>query len=169
MRGKELRVVVLSLSHRITPAYAGKRTSQNPPGISVGDHPRVCGEKHFAAGLCSRSLGSPPRMRGKETPLCCLMDGRRITPAYAGKSHRCGQIRAMVEDHPRVCGEKFVNMMGQNDSTGSPPRMRGKAGKVVNLALRPGITPAYAGKSAQFEEVKSFARDHPRVCGEKIS
>ena len=31
---------------RITPAYAGKRLHQRGLLASVGDHPRVCGEKH---------------------------------------------------------------------------------------------------------------------------
>ena len=42
---KQLAVVVLSLTHRITPAYAGKRElglDRLPP---LWDHPRVCGEK----------------------------------------------------------------------------------------------------------------------------
>ena len=30
-----------------------------------------------------------------------------------------------------------------------------------------GITPAYAGKSAQLEGASPLAQDHPRVCGEK--
>ena len=32
----------------------------------------------------------------------------RITPACAGKSNFCTILGKMVEDHPRVCGEKYV-------------------------------------------------------------
>ena len=53
-------------------------------------------------------LRSPPRMRGKGN---LLLDGNiplGITPAYAGKSGRTVLISFLLEDHPRVCGEKAV-------------------------------------------------------------
>ena len=47
-------------------------------------------------------------MRGKEDAHGLWGRIHRITPAYAGKRqavyHRCGA----AEDHPRLCGEKFV-------------------------------------------------------------
>ena len=56
---------------------------------------------------------------------------------------------------------------GMPDTTGSPPRMRGK----VSIGLgQPGtgrITPAYAGKRRNFCYAVSVQRDHPRICGEK--
>ena len=50
---------------------------------------------------------------------------------------------------------------------GSPPRMRGKAGKHRGHVPASRITPAYAGKSPGDENRQDAARDHPRVCGEK--
>ena len=46
--------------------------------------------------------------------------------------------------------------------------MRGKAHPLVAFKSRPGITPAYAGKSKPSELVELFSWDHPRVCGEKF-
>ena len=46
--------------------------------------------------------------------------------------------------------------------------MRGKASKHVLTDPRPGITPAYAGKSALATAVADLPRDHPRLCGEKL-
>ena len=71
--------------------------------------------------------------------------------------------------------------------TGSPPRMRGKGGRVVGRPLDdritprmrgkatpgvptftvPRITPAYAGKRARGIQPQQGKQDHPRVCGEK--
>ena len=31
-----------------------------------------------------------------------------ITPAYAGKSDQMTKGQALLEDHPRVCGEKIL-------------------------------------------------------------
>ena len=45
MRGKVLPAVVASVLLRITPAYAGKRSTPLYPVMDNWDHPRVCGEK----------------------------------------------------------------------------------------------------------------------------
>ena len=52
---------------------------------------------------------------------------------------------------------------------GSPPRMRGKASRGGLILKDDGITPAYAGKSIQTFQFVQYHRDHPRVCGEKLS
>ena len=52
-----------------------------------------------------------------------------------------------VEDHPRVCGEKFSAFLAAMTTER--------------------ITPAYAGKSGTYSSIWQFSRDHPRVCGEK--
>ena len=46
--------------------------------------------------------------------------------------------------------------------------MRGKERRAEKSALLFGITPAYAGKRFDENAGKQFARDHPRVCGEKM-
>ena len=45
--------------------------------------------------------------------------------------------------------------------------MRGKDNTRYCPAYRPGITPAYAGKSARTLTGNTAYQDHPRVCGEK--
>ena len=45
MRGKVLIRPETRFGFRITPAYAGKRTSFDADVENSGDHPRVCGEK----------------------------------------------------------------------------------------------------------------------------
>ena len=129
--------------------------------------PRVCGEKAPAAGHCSTDTGSPLRMRGKVRLLRPEVHELGITPAYAGK-RRCvpGRSRA-VRDYPRVCGEKRLYTASALLMSGSPPRMRGKGALYMRPVPRPGITPAYAGKSPFQPVPVRFAWDHPRVCGEK--
>ena len=51
---------------------------------------------------------------------------------------------------------------------GSPPRMRGKGKGDKAYYSGTGITPAYAGKSVSPKRIESLAKDHPRVCGEKL-
>ena len=52
---------------------------------------------------------------------------------------------------------------------GAPPRMRGKAPRVLADRASDGITPAYAGKRRGRGRERERRQDHPRVCGEKRS
>ena len=45
-------------------------------------------------------------MRGKEHTVFALNHFEGITPAYAGKSARKTPESVIIQDHPRVCGEK---------------------------------------------------------------
>ena len=47
--------------------------------------------------------------------------------------------------------------------------MRGKEAYFGNSIVGIRITPAYAGKSASRRKYVSAVRDHPRLCGEKLS
>ena len=106
-------------------------------------------------------------MRGKVVVCFTASVIFRITPAYAGKSRASGAVHHDGRDHPRVCGEKQPCCFEICHTTGSPPRMRGKA--ALRLTENPcrGITPAYAGKSPAALVARARLMDHPRVCGEK--
>ena len=113
------------------------------------------------------SSGSPPRMRGKAIQSRPDDSDHGITPAYAGKSLRRRSEMPILEDHPRVCGEKPADYVGYKLAEGSPPRMRGKEFGSKRKEKTMGITPAYAGKREIVEIDKTIVQDHPRVCGEK--
>ena len=85
MRGKvKFKTDLFSFS-RITPAYAGKRSSTADISRHFGDHPRLCGEKLFVWKWKRGIVGSPPPMRGKGCDGIGALKEIRITPAYAGK------------------------------------------------------------------------------------
>ena len=147
MRGREPCVDVRLDFCGITPAYAGKSESYGLPALPRWDHPRVCGEELFPAGFEVAFQGSPPRMRGRENSEGVTRNGSRITPAYAGKSGMAAAQRLLNQDHPRVCGEESGPMPYLLCSSGSPPRMRGRAPQRTLNHRQGGITPAYAGKS----------------------
>ena len=131
------------------------------------DHPRVCGEKRSTVLAFAEILGSPPRVRGKARFARGAAAYRGITPACAGKRPCCFGLRWAIQDHPRVCGEKFRNALLSMGRPGSPPRVRGKAQPVALAAWRRRITPACAGKRAKASCPGAGGQDHPRVCGEK--
>ena len=86
MRGKVREIKTGKSRRGITTAYAGKRRRCCAFRWLPWDHPRVCGEKSSRGLYGGGTMGSPPRMRGKDCAQLSLKDARRITPAYAGKS-----------------------------------------------------------------------------------
>ena len=65
-------------------------------------------------------------MRGKADRTSSSQVPAGITPAYAGKRRRSANTVGLLWDHPRLCGEKYVDV------------------EIANDYQR--ITPAYAGK-----------------------
>ena len=85
MRGKGVQPRDKRVAVRITPAYAGKSFFCWALRSAAQDHPRVCGEKSMPPKVWPRSMGSPPRMRGKAAHWAKAVSAEGITPAYAGK------------------------------------------------------------------------------------
>ena len=167
MRGKGKDIDRTGRAAGITPACAGKSCISVRLSGLRGDHPRMCGEKESIIGGYVSTVGSPPHVRGKANIGRSFLHVRGITPAYAGKRMETMTRRHAVGDHPRVCGEKVDLARMPASKPGSPPRMRGKDFWHYADNYATGITPAYAGKSAQLEGASPLAQDHPRVCGEK--
>ena len=86
-------------------------------------------------------------MRGKEAFDFMSLFRVRITPAHAGKSGSLHFSLTRFKDHPRTCGEKYLNVMNEMREKGSPPHMRGKDKIAFVHGCQQGITPAHAGKS----------------------
>ena len=108
-------------------------------------------------------------MRGKVCEHVVTSYSRRITPAYAGKRYRRCYNFPALQDHPRLCGEKFLRRNRSKMDSGSPPPMRGKVHAFACFFPLCRITPAYAGKSKSRRWEEFVKRDHPRLCGEKTA
>ena len=169
VRGKDAIQRHPSCGFGITPACAGKSAGNAEDEVLTWDHPRVCGEKASPVFFALFLSGSPPRVRGKGSSTSRWERRPWITPACAGKraSADCG--REAPEDHPRVCGEKFIRLALPDLHRGSPPRVRGKGYPFQHPCCLVGITPACAGKSRRCCPPGSPHWDHPRVCGEKAT
>ena len=167
MRGKGSGTLPHYDHQGITPACAGKSGCSWAMYWRRWDHPRVCGEKLSTTSTDIHPAGSPPRVRGKGAFMPSCTPTRGITPACAGKSKHKWTVSNFRWDHPRVCGEKDLELYRIMTTKGSPPRVRGKAIHHQHRHSPGRITPAYAGKSGSPGRPCSRGWDHPRVCGEK--
>ena len=169
MRGK-VPTLLLKYHHPgITPAHAGKSGLGYGAGGGGWDHPRPCGEKASTTRNAISNIGSPPPMRGKAIRRKRVNHSIGITPAHAGKSYCDLHFCAHCQDHPRPCGEKFLQAVCPSATWGSPPPMRGKAVRHAVRGAGGRITPAHAGKSLDRPYRKRGEQDHPRPCGEKLN
>ena len=108
-------------------------------------------------------------MRGKVHHTSNIYLFCRITPACAGKSSREQYYLSVLQDHPRMCGEKSGAFSWLTPGMGSPPHVRGKGNDKFICNCHNRITPACAGKSPLRTVSTNLKWDHPRMCGEKYS
>ncbi len=147
VRGKAIGALINVLCVGITPACAGKSAIAGALPAIGRDHPRMCGEKLAAVPSYTSTLGSPPHVRGKVGYSDMSTGALGITPACAGKSSSRNGYSRIRGDHPRMCGEKVVQLPGLIVGAGSPPHVRGKECIHLLFQVTTGITPACAGKS----------------------
>ena len=129
----------------------------------------MCGEQFTSNGEVNDGPGSPPRVRGTVSPGTGMSGSRGITPACAGNRASSALDTRRAKDHPRVCGEQFLNRKASFSQRGSPPRVRGTDPSPAAWNSPAGITPACAGNSFHQSHKRGAVQDHPRVCGEQPS
>ena len=85
-RGKHEAWAFDADSGRLIPAWAGKTLMVSAAGSVIPAHPRVGGENRLLVRVRRRPDGSSPRGRGKPCRAGRLRSGRRLIPAWAGKT-----------------------------------------------------------------------------------
>ena len=112
--------------------------------------------------------GSPPLTRERRIATIIYPFISRITPAYAGKTHRTKLADGNLRDHPRLRGKDEFGLFASDGVMGSPPLTRERLLAVYSDFLNFGITPAYAGKTLRKGHSAGVERDHPRLRGKDI-
>ena len=165
-RGKREPAQCGGLACGLIPAWAGK-TNPVPEYVpSCRAHPRVGGENLIAWAFATRVPGSSPRGRGKPPGPYPGVPGRRLIPAWAGKTLSGHQDHYQTAAHPRVGGENDEEADMSGRRSGSSPRGRGKRASRAPRPVEGRLIPAWAGKTtASFSACRPI-RAHPRVGGE---
>ena len=165
MRGKQRAFIENTLKPRIIPAHAGQTDVARWSGNWRTDHPRACGANSRLLQAATTSLGSSPRMRGKQRLTSIEHFAERIIPAHAGQTAVPTVADGTRSDHPRACGANHDCVRPLFRPFGSSPRMRGKHA-VAGAARRVvRIIPAHAGQTSGLTYPMPSVADHPRACG----
>ena len=146
-RGKLLFDHLRRKNRRIIPAYAGKTPPQSFCSSVIPDHPCLRGENASFVYLVISNSGSSLLTRGKLTSGWIFQIGRRIIPAYAGKTRFDAFHRPATPDHPCLRGENLTRKLSVQNVPGSSLLTRGKPKSSDSSMKRLRIIPAYAGKT----------------------
>ena len=92
----------------------------------------------------------------------------RNTPACAGKTRRPSSARPPVRKHPRLRGEDCSVVATMSSQFETPPLARGRRDDHRRPLLRPGNTPACAGKTGIDSGRIDIYQKHPRLRGEDV-
>ena len=111
--------------NRFIPACAGNapRMPRRPTRSPV--HPRMRGERWWAATKMQPKTGSSPHARGTHLPLMQHDFRCRFIPACAGNALTGHLSRAVRPVHPRMRGERRMSGCSLQGSSGSSPHARG--------------------------------------------
>ncbi len=142
----------------------------NPSQATGGKgHPHVCGEEKPQRMSQIFSLGTPPRVWGRD--YCCrrCVHCLRDTPTCVGKSSCVSTPILRLEGHPHVCGEEFTSSNTKLLASGTPPRVWGRVSSDSVIVHIQGDTPTCVGKSAYANHGHLTPQGHPHVCGEETS
>ena len=136
---------------------------------SMSVHPRVRGERIQYANVDQRERGSSPRSRGtvinRLAGFCCL----RFIPAFAGNGLFAFLGSGPCTVHPRVRGERAINIIFDGPPSGSSPRSRGTVGLATATGRADRFIPAFAGNGNAGTWIFVRHSVHPRVRGERIT
>ena len=94
----------------IIPACAGSTPMLMPSKPNARDHPRMCGEHLLQVVQRQRRTGSSPHVRGARIVFDWTVYDPGIIPACAGSTQRNRDYCLLSGDHPRMCGEHFLQV-----------------------------------------------------------
>ncbi len=166
-RGTRVQLHTLRIRQRFIPAWAGNAIYRGKPAPMVPVHPRVGGERVFQRRVHDLDFGSSPRGRGTRAHCRSEPIPGRFIPAWAGNArfHEARRIAPPV--HPRVGGERGMEVGLFPMQAGSSPRGRGTPDDRIRADRRNRFIPAWAGNASGCRRNCVPAAVHPRVGGER--
>ncbi len=154
MRGTVRRGFSRSALGRFIPARAGNGQRRAVHTTVYTVHPRACGERLKTRVVQPSKIGSSPRVRGTVKMTLLKAFSKRFIPAHAGNGCRLSKMWKSNTVHPRACGERDANIMGNAWYLGSSPRMRGTAAGRAHGFPEIRFIPARAGNGSPLQPLR---------------
>ena len=152
---------------RFIPAYAGNARRQAVVLDGEPVHPRIRGERPVPVLPTNTSPGSSPHTRGTPSPAPSCRSLRRFIPAYAGNAAPTNALHHGVSVHPRIRGERHLELNMNNIELGSSPHTRGTRIDADRYRPNTRFIPAYAGNAPRMPRRPTRSPVHPRIRGER--
>ena len=111
-------------------------------------------------------VGSPPLTRGIRKPRCLILNLLRFTPAHAGNTLLNQLNQSWYRVHPRSRGEYCPGKPLYLQFIGSPPLTRGIPCEDDRHDGTSRFTPAHAGNTWKYKNIRRSNQVHPRSRGE---
>ena len=108
-------------------------------------------------------------MRGTGSSSLSVTMARRFIPACAGNGAQPTASSRRATVHPRVCGERALDLRRDGDGIGSSPRVRGTGAPRLTGVQIVRFIPACAGNGSSGACCTRRSTVHPRVCGERLA
>ena len=110
----------------IIPTRVGTSGIVDMSHITHQDHPHACGDKTDDKTSTRTDNGSSPRVWGQVHAFAPLCSSSRIIPTRVGTSLTLPVISPSFQDHPHACGDKLQPKISSSIGSGSSPRVWGQ-------------------------------------------
>ena len=150
---------------RSIPAWAGEPSGGRQCVCVRGVYPRVGGGTDDNRALLRYSEGLSPRGRGNLPQAASPIPYRRSIPAWAGEPVLIRPRPVQGRVYPRVGGGTRVWRSAMLSDIGLSPRGRGNPAQGLELRVRVGSIPAWAGEPSSADRLLEKRRVYPRVGG----
>ena len=107
-------------------------------------------------------------MWGQASAKATLATGYGIIPTRVGTRKNHERINEMDKDHPHACGDKVLHGRTGIKCVGSSPRVWGQDSYRSRNQKRSRIIPTRVGTRSFLDNRKSWNKDHPHACGDKV-
>ena len=165
VRGRHGDMVVLYPHEGLIPAGAGQTAATLIWMCPPWAHPRGCGADTCFLLNASCSVGSSPRVRGRQSPSHKWVSCGGLIPAGAGQTPSPGGSTPGHGAHPRGCGADTLVVVDKQHAKGSSPRVRGRLAVHGDFVGSEGLIPAGAGQTGSRARSTGWPWAHPRGCG----
>ena len=166
MRGIHDGLIGWAKLPRFTPAHAGNTSSATYIKRSGWVHPRSRGEYLSPVFLNLLISGSSPLTRGILLHAVEISRSCRFTPAHAGNTLLNQLNQSWYRVHPRSRGEYCPGKPLYLQFIGSPPLTRGIPCEDDRHDGTSRFTPAHAGNTWKYKNIRRSNQVHPRSRGE---